>query len=108
MKGVTGRTAIVTGAGKGLGKGLALRLAEEGATVCICSRTQADVDALAREIANRGGEAIPLQCDVTDKAQVEALVRKAAERTGRIDICVNNTAKMTQPQPLEEQDVDFC
>ncbi len=65
-----GKLAVVTGAGKGIGRGIALRLAEAGADVVISSRTQKDLDDLAREIATFDRRAIPVTADVTQSDQV--------------------------------------
>lgn len=106
MRGLEGKIAIVTGASKGLGRGIALRLAEEGVSQIICSRSQDEIEVVADEIRAKGGQAIALTCDVTDRAQIAALVERAAGVSGRIDILVNNAARMTQPSPFLDYDDD--
>jgi NAD(P)-dependent dehydrogenase (short-subunit alcohol dehydrogenase family) len=85
-----GQAAIITGAGTGIGRATALRLAREGVAVVAAARTAADLDSLAGEIAAAGGRALAVPTDVTVEEQVEALVRRALDAFGRIDILVNN------------------
>jgi len=88
-----GKVAIVTGAGKGLGRAFALKLAEEGAKVTLMTRK--DIDGLkktAREIETRGGEAIWLQGDVTKVEDTRRMAEETVKRFGRIDVLVNNAA----------------
>lgn len=97
-----GKIAIVTGAGKGLGKYEALALAKEGAAVALVARTFADVEQVAKEIEKFGGKAIPLACDVANGEQVQRAVQKTAEAFGGVDILVNNAQIIPQPKPLTE------
>jgi NAD(P)-dependent dehydrogenase (short-subunit alcohol dehydrogenase family) len=90
-----GRTALVTGAGRGLGRGIALALAAAGAELLLNSRTPAELDAVAAEIAAAGGRARALPFDVTDAAAVAA----AFAGLRRLDILVNN-AGVNRPQPF--------
>ena len=85
-----GKVAIVTGAGKGIGRACALALAQAGADVALAARTQSDLDALAREIEALGRRALPLACDVGDEAALRQLVARTHETFGRIDVLVNN------------------
>ena len=85
-----GDVAFVTGGGRGIGRAVAVALARAGARVAACSRTVADVEAVAAEIRAQGGEALALECDVADQAQVERAVARAAEALGPIDVLVNN------------------
>ncbi|MBI1179777.1 MAG: glucose 1-dehydrogenase [Alphaproteobacteria bacterium] len=85
-----GRVAIVTGSGRGIGKATALTYGKEGAKVVVASRTPATTEAVARQIRDAGGTAIAVACDVGHKDQIRAMVDKAVEEFGRVDILVNN------------------
>ena len=87
---VSGKTAIVTGASYGLGVTFAEVLAEAGANVVLAARSKEKLDAVARSIEDRGGNALSQVCDVADPASVKALVEAAVNAFGRVDICVNN------------------
>jgi NADP-dependent 3-hydroxy acid dehydrogenase YdfG len=91
-----GQVAIVTGAGSGIGRAAALMLAAEGATVVAVGRRPAPLDALAAEIARRGGRADTLAADVGDPDQAGRLARAAVERHGRVDILVNNAGSSSR------------
>ena len=87
---LTGRTAIVTGAGRGFGQAIAARLAAEGAQVALLARTEEQIEAAAAAIREDGGEALAVACDVTDPASLEAAVSQAEDRLGAVDILVSN------------------
>ncbi len=89
--GLGGKVALITGGSYGIGKGIALRLAEEGASVAIGARRDDVLQETAREIAGKtGSQVLPAVADVSTAAGCEALVRSTLERFGRIDILVNN------------------
>lgn len=81
-----GRIAVVTGAGKGLGRAIALGFADAGAHLVLMARTRADLEAVAQEVQNRGREALVVAADATDSRQVDAAVEQAIARFGRIDV----------------------
>jgi NAD(P)-dependent dehydrogenase (short-subunit alcohol dehydrogenase family) len=84
-----GRTAIVTGATSGLGARFARILAAAGAAVIVAARRRGRLDELVDELHAAGSEAVPVSCDVTVDAEVEALISAATEATGRLDVLVN-------------------
>jgi len=89
--GVDGQTAIITGASQGIGRSIAERFADDGANVVICSREQESVDEVAATINDcDGGEALAIECDVTDRDAVDALVEATVEEYGGVDTLVNN------------------
>jgi NAD(P)-dependent dehydrogenase (short-subunit alcohol dehydrogenase family) len=94
-----GKRALVTGAGRGIGRATALALAAAGAELVLVSRTASELDAVAHEIASGGGKAEPLPLDVTRSHSV----RDAFAGLGRLDILVNN-AGVNRPQPFLEVD----
>jgi NAD(P)-dependent dehydrogenase (short-subunit alcohol dehydrogenase family) len=87
-----GRRAIVTGGSSGIGKATAQRFADAGAAVAICSRDQDRIEDAAAEITAEGvdGAVLPVKCDVTDRAAVEALVEATVAEFGGLDVLVNN------------------
>ncbi|MET7926995.1 SDR family oxidoreductase [Streptomyces sp. NPDC005349] len=109
-KRLTGQVVLVTGAGQGIGQGIALALAKEGAHVALAGRTKAKCDLVAEEIESVGGTALSLACDVTDRSQVDRMVAETVEQFGSLHGLVNNAASSDQ-QLLEEvtdADVELC
>jgi NAD(P)-dependent dehydrogenase (short-subunit alcohol dehydrogenase family) len=87
---LNGRIAVITGGGRGIGRDIALTYAEAGADVVLAARSQAEVDEVAAEVEATGRRALAVKTDVTDSAQVDALVATAIEKFGQVDIMVNN------------------
>jgi NAD(P)-dependent dehydrogenase (short-subunit alcohol dehydrogenase family) len=85
-----GKVAIVTGAGQGAGRGMALAMAKEGAAIVVAEINQASGESTAREIAGLAGKVFAAVCDVTRKADIDATVAETISRFGAIDILVNN------------------
>jgi 3-oxoacyl-[acyl-carrier protein] reductase len=99
---LNGKVAIVTGAGRNIGRAIALALAEGGASVLVNARSnRAEADAVAHEIETAGGKALVHIGDVADAAQVQAMAEIAAMHFGRIDILVNNAA-LRREKPFAE------
>lgn len=84
------KTAVVTGAGRGIGKAIALSLAQRGMNLVVASRTSGELEAVCAEIRDGGGEALPVRCDVASETDVTHLVDSAMRRYGTIDVLVNN------------------
>ena len=88
-----GKVALITGSGRNIGRATALKLAGEGAHVIVNARAnQAEADAVAHEVRERGVKALAVLADVADKEQVDTMVRRAMSAFGRIDILINNAA----------------
>src|SRR5919204_5845349 len=93
--GIHGRSAIVTGGSRGIGRETAKKLLEAGARVTICARTEATLGQARDELAAKtGGEVLAVVADMSDAADIERLARAARERFGRVDILVNNAGQM--------------
>jgi NAD(P)-dependent dehydrogenase (short-subunit alcohol dehydrogenase family) len=100
-----GKTAIVTGGGRGLGQYMAEALSDAGANVVICSRKVEPLEEVRDEIIARGGKALALACDVTESEDVEKVVRAAVEEFGSVDVLVNNSGA-TWGAPAVEMPLD--
>jgi 7-alpha-hydroxysteroid dehydrogenase len=85
-----GKVALVTGAGRGIGAGIALGFAEAGADVVCAARTEKEIEEVAARVRALGRRALAVPCDVMQRPQLEALVARAMSELGRIDVLVNN------------------
>ena len=102
MKRFEGKTALITGAAQGIGRGIALCLAEEGAKVVINDRSnEAQAEETVQEIKALGSDAIFLKADVSDREQVSTLMADAIEHFGRIDVVVSNAAYSIRDKVVE-------
>jgi NAD(P)-dependent dehydrogenase (short-subunit alcohol dehydrogenase family) len=106
---LTGKTALVTGGGRGLGKSIALALAEAGANVAITSRTESELQEVAKEINSFSRNALYASVDIRDKQAIQAFVDEVVEKEGKIDILVNGAGTNKRVPFLEvtEEDWDF-
>jgi len=103
---LSGKAAIVTGGAKGIGQGIASRLAEAGAKVLVADMDEATAQATMQDLTNKGGTAAAFKVDVSDEVQVQAMVAACLQQFGSVDILVNNAgiyppapvAQMTQEQ----------
>ncbi|RNB91710.1 glucose 1-dehydrogenase [Brevibacillus fluminis] len=98
---LTGKTAIVTGAGKGIGRALAVGLAEAGAQVAVVARTASDLDTLVAEIEQKGGKALPIAADLTEQGASEHIVEETLRELGGLHILINNAGMNIRTKALE-------
>jgi 3-oxoacyl-[acyl-carrier protein] reductase len=105
---LTGQTAVVTGAGRGIGRAIALTLASEGASVVLAARTTSELEKVRADIESRGGKAIPVRSDITKEQDVEKLFEEVRSRYGRLDILVNNAGigKFVSVKEMNVNDFD--
>jgi NAD(P)-dependent dehydrogenase (short-subunit alcohol dehydrogenase family) len=107
MKALEGKVAIITGAGQGVGQGIAFALSAEGSAVVVAGRTESKLHDTCDEIEKRGGKAFPIACDVREKEQIEECVAAAVRQYETIDILVNNAQMVALGTLLEVQEEDF-
>jgi len=116
MADLRGKTLFITGASRGIGKAIALRAARDGARIAIAAKTAepnpklpGTIHEAAAEMAAAGGEALPLQVDIRDEAQIQAAMARTAEVFGGIDILVNNASAIflapTEATPMKRFDL---
>jgi NAD(P)-dependent dehydrogenase (short-subunit alcohol dehydrogenase family) len=97
---LSGKVALVTGASRGIGRGIALGFAEAGANVAVAARSEADLETLAKEIDALGRRAIAITADVTDRGDIESMVTRTVEELGGLDVLVNNAGGTRFMSPL--------
>jgi 7-alpha-hydroxysteroid dehydrogenase len=100
---LTDNVALVTGAGRGIGRAIALACAEQGAHVVCAARTESEIEDTAAQARTLGRRAVAIPCDVTDAAQLDALVARTMAELGRIDLLVNNAGGFP-PMPFLDTD----
>lgn len=103
---MTGKKALITGGGRGLGRGMALTLAKAGADVAVTARTESQINQVAEEIRALGRVAVPIRCDVSVKKEVDSAVDKAIESLGRIDVLISNAGVQGELKEPEEYSVE--
>lgn len=101
-----GKIAIVTGGGRGIGKGIALAFAREGADLILVSRTMPEIEKTAAEVRELGRRGLPVEADVSNKIDVTNMVNRAIEQFGVVDILVNNAGIQGPIGPMTESDVN--
>lgn len=107
MTKLSGKVALVTGAGQGVGQGIALALAAAGAKVAVTGRTITKLEATCAMIAERGGSALPIAGNVKDPANLEDMVAQTVARFDGLDILVNNAQEVPNGQLLDVSDEAF-
>lgn len=100
------KRAIITGAGRGIGRAIAIAYAEAGASVCCTARTKSEIEATAMSIQKAGGNAIAVAADVTHPEEVAAMVQQTADAFGGVDIVVLNAGIQLDRNRIEESDAD--
>ncbi len=101
-----GKVAVITGAGRGIGRAIALGYAAEGASICCAARTLSEIEDVVQQITNEGSSAIAVQADVTCLEEVERLFNAAADRFGGVDIVVINAGGNLEGGRIEDSDAD--
>ncbi len=101
---LNGQTAIITGAGRGIGAAIAIKLAGLGATTVLCGRTRKTLETTADSISAAGGRGVVRECDVTDLRSVETTASELENTLGRIDILVNNAGIGSFAGPLHQME----
>lgn len=96
------KVAVVTGAGRGIGRAIAIRLAQEGSAVFLAARTREQIEAVAVELNSAGHKAAAIAADVSKESDCQAIVREARKHFGRIDILVNNAGVLGPVKAVEE------
>ncbi|WP_029923156.1 SDR family NAD(P)-dependent oxidoreductase [Nevskia soli] len=107
MSKLKGKVALVTGAGQGVGQGIAFALAQEGVAVAVTGRTLSKVEKTAAEIVKRGGKALALECDVKDAASLQRSVEQTVKQLGGLNILVNNAQEVPLGPLLGVSDEGF-
>ena len=103
---LTNKVVVVTGAGRGIGRAIAMAMADEGAAVALAARSADEIDSVAEEIERSGGQAIAVPTDVGEQEQVDSLFERVARDLGEVDVLVANAAKAGPVGWLWNMDID--
>ena len=107
MTDLNGKTALITGAGQGIGQGIAFAMAAAGASVVVTGRTLEKLDKTVREIEARGGTALAMACNVKSASDLDAIVTACVQRFGGVDILVNNAQEVPNGKLMDVSDEAF-
>ena len=100
-----GQVAVITGAGRGIGRAIAMAYAREGAKLALAARSEPELEETVSAVSGLGGEAVSIRTDVTSQVGTERMVRRTVERFGRIDVLVNNAGISGPIGPLQDNDI---
>ena len=106
MKQLNEKVAIVTGAGQGIGKGIALCLAKRGVKIVCVGRRPEPIEETAQEIRALGGEGFAMTCNTAERERVKEVVQKTVEAYGTVDVMINNAQSLPGSSPVEETTYD--
>ena len=104
---LAGQVALITGGGRGIGRGIAIAYDDAGARVCVTARTSSEIDQVVSEIKQAGGQAFAVTCDVSDRLSVEAMIERTIGEFGRLDILLNNAGGGLERTLVGEDDPDI-
>ena len=96
------KVAVITGGGRGIGRAIALKFAQEGAAVVVAARTKSQIEAVAKEIRDAGGRSTAVPADVAEEKDCGRIIGAAEAQYGRVDILVNNAGEYGPVKPVEE------
>jgi 3-oxoacyl-[acyl-carrier protein] reductase len=95
------KVSLITGAGRGIGRGIAVAMAKEGSFVILASRSQSELEETAKIINEAGGTALPIKTDISDEKQINKMIEKALKKFGKIDILINNAGQYLEKPVLD-------
>jgi len=107
MPRLAGKTALITGAGTGIGRAIALAMAREGAQITLAARRPEPLESVAAEIVAAGGAALAIECDVTNRTSVEAALAATVKRFGKVNVVVNNAGAAVVADAEKTSDEDW-
>jgi NAD(P)-dependent dehydrogenase (short-subunit alcohol dehydrogenase family) len=102
-----GKSVFITGGGGGIGRGISLRLAQEGADIAVCDIDEEKAKETAKKVEDQGQKSIVLVCDITKEEEIEKVAKKALETFGRIDILINNAGTGDTNRSFDEIDSEL-
>jgi len=101
MNKLTDKVSLITGAGRGIGRGIAIAMAKAGSSVVLASRNQSELENIAKIINESGGTALPIKTDISDEKQVNNTIEKALNKFKKIDILINNAGQFLEKPVLD-------